>query len=209
MKMKLLRKKIGALKGVAVAGLLASSSAGDCLGAIVINVDMGTSTITASGSISGLIDVDGIRFGANYIYDWGDLGQSSYDGLDLLPLFDLSPHEDDGVLWSAEVGFMYGGDSEGLEIAVWGNNGAYDGVPYVLDTTTESVSFAGLPESEKTILAGVDGWVLNEVSLGSGRFVAPSDISFSVTPALAAVPEPSSTALLGLGGLALMLRRRR
>ena len=36
-------------------------------------------------------------------------------------------------------------------------------------------------------------------------FVTGDTISF----ALAAVPEPSSTALLGLGGLALMLRRRR
>ncbi|MCP5538478.1 MAG: PEP-CTERM sorting domain-containing protein [Akkermansiaceae bacterium] len=42
-------------------------------------------------------------------------------------------------------------------------------------------------------------------TVGDGNFPAVDDVTLSVTP----VPEPSSAALLGLGGLALILRRRR
>lgn len=51
-----------------------------------------------------------------------------------------------------------------------------------------------------------------EISLWQNDTIAGADgnISFALmAPAAAAVPEPSSTALLGLGGLGLLLRRRR
>jgi hypothetical protein len=54
------------------------------------------------------------------------------------------------------------------------------------------------------------GWGgVNNSTLGNFNFfpVGPEYVLLSTS--VAAVPEPSSTALLGLGGLALMLRRRR
>ncbi|MEJ6778802.1 MAG: PEP-CTERM sorting domain-containing protein [Akkermansiaceae bacterium] len=44
---------------------------------------------------------------------------------------------------------------------------------------------------------------------GDHLTAAVSNVSFDTTGAFAPVPEPSSTALLGLGGLALILRRRK
>ncbi|NNJ86753.1 MAG: PEP-CTERM sorting domain-containing protein [Akkermansiaceae bacterium] len=49
---------------------------------------------------------------------------------------------------------------------------------------------------------------LPQVNYSNGNFVGTDD-SVKVSVAGSVVPEPSSTALLGLGGLALVLRRRR
>ena len=51
----------------------------------------------------------------------------------------------------------------------------------------------------------VDGWVDQDVGASSNTFVGSDLIYFETT----AIPEPSSTALLGLAGLGLMLRHRR
>jgi len=50
-----------------------------------------------------------------------------------------------------------------------------------------------------------DNESITNVFIDSNNFTSYDDIGFIVTP----VPEPSSTALLGLGGLALIMRRRR
>ena len=62
-----------------------------------------------------------------------------------------------------------------------------------------------------TVTARVTALVMTQIpiltpTLNLARF---DDFRFSETPTVPTVPEPSSTALLGLGGLALMLRRRR
>lgn len=60
-----------------------------------------------------------------------------------------------------------------------------------------------------TTHARVSALKLNTATLTSPTFALFDDFRFSETPTVPTVPEPSSTALLGLGGLALMLRRRR
>ena len=54
-----------------------------------------------------------------------------------------------------------------------------------------------------------DDFVVFILDHSSGTAGAPGNQGFSDTFTLAAVPEPSSVALLGLGGLALILRRRK
>lgn len=57
-----------------------------------------------------------------------------------------------------------------------------------------------------------DGDALSDGALfggGSQPYGGGYDTAMTITTATAAVPEPSSTALLGLGGLALIMRRRK
>ena len=61
--------------------------------------------------------------------------------------------------------------------------------------------FTGIMFDE--IRVGIGG----EIGTGNSRHMRMDNLQIGA--AAAAVPEPSSTALLGLGGLALMLRRRR
>ena len=58
---------------------------------------------------------------------------------------------------------------------------------------------------DASTLAAIAGEDLNLNSTGTGSGVAIDNVSLEVI----AVPEPSSAALLGLGGLALILRRRK
>lgn len=57
--------------------------------------------------------------------------------------------------------------------------------------------------------AGTTGGTFDATSHGTGNGVVLSGLSWDFTTTTASVPEPSSTALLGLGGLALILRRRK
>jgi hypothetical protein len=53
------------------------------------------------------------------------------------------------------------------------------------------------------VISGIDGFELFSVKQGIGENFGANNMSVS------AVPEPSSFALLGLGGLALLFRRRK
>ncbi len=81
----------------------------------------------------------------------------------------------------------------------------YDAGVYTGSATTVSIS-----NTFMTVL-GVNINDLFGSALDNGPLVIWESVvtGDSIQIGLAAVPEPSSTALLGLGGLALMLRRRR
>ena len=70
------------------------------------------------------------------------------------------------------------------------------------DGTFTDVSFSYTAEAGDSGLLGIE---LRETNGGGGKAVDFDNVRLSFT----AVPEPSSTALLSLGGLALMLRRKR
>jgi hypothetical protein len=76
---------------------------------------------------------------------------------------------------------------------------------YIGTATTVSLSNVFLTVNDVSI-ADLFGSNLDSGPIVIWRLVETGD---SIQIRLAAVPEPSSTALLGLGGLALMLRRRR
>lgn len=65
-----------------------------------------------------------------------------------------------------------------------------------------------------TLTRGTGGWVIGTFTTGAAETAFTIDAIGPTDPGAAAVvlrvvPEPSSTALLGLGGLALILRRRK
>ena len=71
------------------------------------------------------------------------------------------------------------------------------------DGTFTDVSFSYTAEAGDSGLLSIELW---EINGGSGKSVEFDNVRLSFA---AFVPEPSSTALLGLGGLALILRRKR
>ena len=67
---------------------------------------------------------------------------------------------------------------------------------------TNNASYSSLLSNNIALIEASDGLVLTSLFNGG-------ETMMTVNVTASAVPEPSSTALLGLGGLALMLRRRR
>lgn len=71
---------------------------------------------------------------------------------------------------------------------------------------------AALPTAFATMTADLNQAAFGTLAIGGAQIGAFDEIRFGATLAdvgVVAVPEPSSSALLGLGGLALILRRRR
>jgi hypothetical protein len=117
---------------------------------------------------------------------------------------------------------------QGIEIRV---NSA--DVPGPIDVLLTTAGTSNVYEASYNVVFGVDGYTLQQdfanftqisgtatpldltdidgitVETGDNLALADWNIDFVSTFETITVPEPSSTALLGLGGLALMLRRRR
>lgn len=102
---------------------------------------------------------------------------------------------------------------EALTVRNGTNVGALSGGTHLMkmewDAGTETATFSfdngndgSFEETFTHTYAGLDG-TNSRLFVGGGNGLVVSDVSVAV------VPEPASTALLGLGGLALLLRRRR
>lgn len=74
-------------------------------------------------------------------------------------------------------------------------------------TSTLTISFTGANGRIALSGGGDYGGNINSLNTGNVNFSGTSDAAIRID--VTAVPEPSSTALLGLGGLALILRRRK
>ncbi|MFT5906648.1 MAG: hypothetical protein ACI9E1_002260 [Cryomorphaceae bacterium] len=90
----------------------------------------------------------------------------------------------------------------------WAANGSDDTM------TLYNISDTGvaLPTAFASMTADLDQSTFNTLAFASRQIGSIDEIRFGLDAAdigLSAVPEPSSAALLGLGGLALILRRRR
>ncbi|MGJ8655224.1 MAG: PEP-CTERM sorting domain-containing protein [Akkermansiaceae bacterium] len=90
----------------------------------------------------------------------------------------------------------------------WAANGSDDTLSLynVTDTT------AALGTAFATMTADLDQSTFNMIAIGQGQTEVFDEIRFDTTLAgvgISPIPEPSSTALLGLGGIALLLRRRK
>tara|TARA_B110000908_G_scaffold103320_1_gene121696 strand:+ start:2022 stop:2693 length:672 start_codon:yes stop_codon:yes gene_type:complete len=83
-------------------------------------------------------------------------------------------------------------------------------VTFVADANSTSIVINWSSTGAIRYKKQTSGSNLPQVNYGNGNFVGTDDaVRVSVAGSVTPVPEPSSTALIGLGGLALMLRRRR
>lgn len=113
----------------------------------------------------------------------------------------------DTISMDANV-FRGGGSTYTMSIILW--DGADAGTRNVVATNTDDPGggigpLQALQTVSYTALPGDVGKEIIFVYEHSQNWGETADVTFDVTP----VPEPSSTALLGLGGLALILRRRK
>ena len=107
-------------------------------------------------------------------------------------------------LWDGTIANLFNVDEQG-DSGPYANSQVWTGTNGDGSTGNDPLGTA-TPEFGKTNLTGVNTWI-NRLS-GSTWPNTDTYHLFAMSGILT-VPEPSSTALLGLGGLALMLRRKR
>jgi len=107
-------------------------------------------------------------------------------------------------LWDGTIANLFNVDEQG-DSGPYANSQVWTGTNGDGSTGNDPLGTA-TPEFGKTNLTGVNTWI-NRLS-GSSWPNTDTYHLFAISGILT-VPEPSSTALLGLGGLALMLRRKR
>jgi hypothetical protein len=159
---------------------------------ILANFDLSTVPIGATiNSVSLSVTTNGV--GAN------NTGGSSTFSFDLTQL--------SGTSLPASPGWTGAGATASIALGTVISSGSVD-----ISSSGNTLTFASNTPFESYIGSGA-GSSLNfsimlqgedDVDQQFGRFSSPS-----LTVDFTAVPEPSSTALLGLGGLALILRRRK
>ena len=211
MKMKLLQKKGSSLAAMFTAVIIAClglTQRGEAVVMWEVSEVGGDVTIIASGTLNlpGTVfdyPVSTTSFAA--VSSGGALivrsiGSQRFGGFDAV----FNDVVSSAVSYNSNNGdiLSFGGDSFGVFA---GGDLILDGGVYTGSATTVSIS-----NTFMTVL-GVNINDLFGSALDNGPLVVWESVvtGDSIQIGLAAVPEPSSTALLGLGGLALMLRRRR
>ena len=193
-------KKFSALRSLALAGAMGACSAGPTQGAILVTYgdSTGNLVVTWSGSIdvSGANVADSLGAGTHEIDDYWVYGhtlRSTQDTDDIYGFNGITP-----TLFTEAVNLTASsssGDSFGIgNFNTISNLYIYIPAGYTGQQIDGSMTFNG-------VTAASVGLVDQTITWGAGG----SQREITITT----VPEPSSTALLGLGGLALMLRRRR
>jgi hypothetical protein len=184
------KTKNGALKSLAVAGFIGACSMGVSQATVVVTNASFTAnslTFTVSGDLTGYTLSGGATLGIRYNGDMITVPAVTYES----------------NLWTGTI--------DGVAISD-GNTGNWN------STVVEPYTWSGVEVFSPTTVVGT---TIITLTTSSDIFnTAATDTSMTLTAgnpggtgavslAHFAVPEPSSTALLGLGGLALMLRRRK
>jgi hypothetical protein len=180
------------------------------------NGDAGTALVNlvnGSGLSGTPIDDQGNAGGITHGTDLSQLWVTANNGSDF---FEPAPG-------TVQIDFDLGGSYDLTDSYIWGygyfgtsNSASAITVSYSTDGTTfsnaEDITLPSgtVTEAQSSTLNALAGathvrFLLTD-NLGSGDRVGLGEVRFGGT---AAVPEPSSAALLGLGGIALILRRRK
>ena len=201
--------------------LIINGNQGSATGSMTINV---SGTLGGSGTIgASLLTVNGViapgnspgtlstgaqtwNDGGSYIWEINDSGGSQgadpgWDWLDITGTLDLSSLTAGGFTIDIDslTSGNIAGDAVGFDTWTKGNPGDVD---YSFTIATASSGITGFDADNFTLDSS---GFSNAPSWEWGIVLSGSDLVLEAY----AVPEPSSTALLGLGGLALMLRRKR
>ena len=213
--MKQTRKLIGTLMALGALAMPAQAA--------VTLVGINGSTSTTTWLTDGLISEGGINYQIELTSNFGFLGgpytggQSQNTGISLEwgsagnILTSMGQAVGGGLKW---LGTPSAGDT-----LVWQGIATEDGV-YAIVNTADFTNTSVIAANKITLTAGQIGtWVdsdpTNNEEYAFIRVNDATNLSLvnglvgSWGSAIVNVPEPSSTALLGLGGLALILRRRR
>ena len=200
--------------------------------AAVTSVGLNGSTTPTTWLTDGLISEGGIRYQIELTSNFGFLGgpytggQSQNTGISLQwfqnPIGDAL--DTVGTIFTS-MGQAQGGGLKWLgtpsagDTLVWQGIAPEDGV-YAIVNTADFTNASVIAANKITLTAGQIGtWVDSDPTTNEEyAFMRVNDATNlriddglvgSWGSAIVNVPEPSSTALLGLGGLALILRRRR
>ena len=173
-------------------------------GAVVGGMTIGSGSVLSPGNSPGTMTVDNLTWtdGGTYLWEINDStgGQgvdSGWDFISITDTFDLS-----GITTNFDIDItsLTLGNAPGLADGFTGL--AFDGYPdvdfsFTIATANDIVGF----DASK--------FTLNSSAFQNGGYWEIREDTNSLVLDFYAVPEPSSTALLGLGGLMLALRRRR
>jgi len=107
-------------------------------------------------------------------------------------------------LWDGTIANLFNVDEQG-DSGPYANSQVWTGTNGDGSTGNDPLGTA-TPEFGKTNLTGVNTWINR---LSGPTWPNTDTYHLFAMSGILTVPEPSSTALLGLGGLALMLRRKR
>jgi hypothetical protein len=214
-----------------LAGLLGTTLASQGVSVLVSNADYDTISQTGSSDLGTLVTTDGIvsfdTSPATLTYNVSGLDINGFGGNnDSVDITMSVTTKSGGTIWTnAPSTFI--GDSSAIQNSTEGLRWDFDSMSVNIDGGTGNgiSSFDGFTAITLGQWSfGTDTAIVN----GTSYSAAAASVSFTAADSIvvdwgagnfrlgtidfgftAAVPEPSSTALLGLGGLALMLRRKR
>ena len=202
----------------------------------IMKIRTHTQTISTLAALAGLALAAGSAHAANMIvngdFETGGAANTVFVDADWTPAT-MYHHQNEGNLTTK---YLYAWGTQSVEqdvsaawttadaidisldaVNVFGQGGAFSVLvelrkasdnTVLWDSTSVSLTTTVSPLSwsiDASTLAAIEGEDLNLKITGSGAGAGIDNVSLEFNP----VPEPSTTALLGLGGLALILRRRK